>query len=73
MLWPATLIGAGAGFAIASIPGAMLGALLGQVLDRHLHLQSWAHLREKLGGDRSCATTNCCLCCWVDWPSVTEG
>ncbi|MHC8385132.1 TerB family tellurite resistance protein [Pseudomonas sp. LB3P14] len=50
MLWPGTLIGAGAGFVIASIPGAMLGALLGQVLDRHLHLQSWAHLREKLGG-----------------------
>ncbi|MHC8336119.1 TerB family tellurite resistance protein [Pseudomonas sp. LB3P25] len=50
MLWPGTLIGAGAGFYIASIPGAMLGALLGQVLDRHLHIQSWAHLREKLGG-----------------------
>jgi DnaJ like chaperone protein len=50
MLWPGTLIGAGAGFYIASIPGAMLGALLGQVLDRHLHLQSWAHLRERLGG-----------------------
>ncbi|WP_433737407.1 TerB family tellurite resistance protein [Pseudomonas putida] len=50
MLWPGTLIGAGAGFAIASIPGAMLGALLGQALDRRLHLQSWAHLREKLGG-----------------------
>lgn len=50
MLWPGTLIGAGAGFAIASIPGAMLGALLGQALDRRLHLRSWAHLREKLGG-----------------------
>jgi DnaJ like chaperone protein len=50
MLWPGTLIGAGAGFAIASIPGAMLGALLGQALDRRLHLQSWGHLREKLGG-----------------------
>ena len=50
MLWPGTLIGAGAGFYIASIPGAMLGALLGQVLDRHLHIQGWAHLREKLGG-----------------------
>ena len=50
MLWPGTLIGAGAGFAIASIPGAMLGALLGQALDRRLHLQSWAHLREMLGG-----------------------
>ncbi|WP_288094833.1 DnaJ domain-containing protein [Pseudomonas sp.] len=50
MLWPGTLIGAGAGFAIASIPGAMLGALLGQALDRRLHLQSWGHLLEKLGG-----------------------
>jgi DnaJ like chaperone protein len=50
MLWPGTLIGAGAGFAIANIPGALLGALLGQALDRRLHLQSWGHLREKLGG-----------------------
>ncbi|WP_077046779.1 TerB family tellurite resistance protein [Pseudomonas sp. KK4] len=50
MLWPGTLIGAGAGFAIASIPGAMLGALLGQALDRRLHVQSWAQLLEKLGG-----------------------
>ncbi|MCP1498283.1 DnaJ like chaperone protein [Pseudomonas migulae] len=50
MLWPGTLIGAGAGYAIASIPGAMLGALLGQALDRRLKLQSWAHLREALGG-----------------------
>nr|WP_314561016.1 TerB family tellurite resistance protein [uncultured Pseudomonas sp.] len=50
MLWPGTLIGAGAGFAIASIPGALLGALLGQALDRRLQLQSWAQLRERLGG-----------------------
>jgi len=50
MLWPGTLIGAGAGFAIANIPGAMLGALLGQALDRRLHLQSFGHLLEKLGG-----------------------
>lgn len=28
----------------------MLGALLGQALDRRLKLQSWAHLRERLGG-----------------------
>lgn len=49
MLWPGTLIGAGAGFAIASIPGALLGALLGQALDRRLQLQSWAQLRERLG------------------------
>ena len=50
MLWPGTLIGAGAGFAIASIPGAMLGALLGQALDRRLQLQSWDHLRQRLSG-----------------------
>lgn len=50
MLWPGTLIGAGGGFLIASIPGAMLGALLGQALDRRLQLHSWAHLRERLGG-----------------------
>lgn len=50
MLWPGTLIGAGAGYLIASIPGAMLGALLGQTLDRRLQLHSWAHLRERLGG-----------------------
>lgn len=50
MLWPGTLIGAGVGYVIASIPGAMLGALLGQALDRRLQLQSWGHLRERLGG-----------------------
>lgn len=50
MLWPGTLIGAGTGFAVASIPGAMLGALLGQALDRRLQLQNFGELREKLGG-----------------------
>lgn len=50
MLWPGTLIGAGAGFAIASIPGAILGALLGQALDRRLQVQSLGQLRERLGG-----------------------
>lgn len=50
MLWPATLLGAVAGLAVASIPGAMLGGLLGQVLDRRLRLESWAALRERLGG-----------------------
>ena len=50
MLWPGTLIGAGAGFFVASIPGALLGALLGQALDRRLQLRSWAQLREMLGG-----------------------
>ncbi|WP_268798284.1 TerB family tellurite resistance protein [Pseudomonas huanghezhanensis] len=50
MLWPCTLIGGGLGYGIASIPGAMLGALLGQALDRRLALHTWAHLRERLGG-----------------------
>ncbi|MBP8203791.1 MAG: TerB family tellurite resistance protein [Pseudomonas sp.] len=50
MIWPATLLGAVVGLAVASIPGVMLGALLGQVLDRRLRLQSWAALRERLGG-----------------------
>nr|BFE93617.1 hypothetical protein GCM10020185_41530 [Pseudomonas brassicacearum subsp. brassicacearum] len=30
--------------------GAMLGALLGQALDRRLNLQGWAQVRERLGG-----------------------
>lgn len=50
MLWPVTVLGAVAGMALASIPGAMLGGLLGQVLDRRLRLSSWAALRERLGG-----------------------
>ncbi|WP_137888932.1 TerB family tellurite resistance protein [Pseudomonas sp. 2FE] len=49
MLWPATLLGAAAGLALASIPGALLGTLLGQVLDRRMGLQSWVSLRERLG------------------------
>ena len=50
MWWPSTVIGAGAGFAIASIPGALLGALLGQAMDRRLRLQNWDDVRERLGG-----------------------
>lgn len=50
MLWPFTVIGGGAGYAIASIPGAMLGALLGQAMDRRLHVQSLAELRERISG-----------------------
>ncbi|MDR0211782.1 MAG: TerB family tellurite resistance protein [Pseudomonas putida] len=50
MWWPSTLIGAGAGFAVASIPGALLGALLGQAMDRRLRLEGWEDLRERLGG-----------------------
>jgi DnaJ like chaperone protein len=51
LVWPATVIGAAAGFALANIPGAMLGALLGQVLDRRLKLESWRDLRARLRGD----------------------
>jgi DnaJ like chaperone protein len=51
LVWPATLIGAAAGFALASIPGALLGGLLGQVLDRRLQLDSWGALRARLRGE----------------------
>lgn len=45
MFWPVTVLGVLAGWALASIPGALLGGLLGQVLDRRLKLNSWASLR----------------------------
>ncbi|EIK98732.1 heat shock protein DnaJ-like protein [Pseudomonas sp. M47T1] len=50
MLWPGTVVGAGAGFAIASIPGALLGALLGQALDRRMQLHTWGQLFDRLRG-----------------------
>jgi DnaJ like chaperone protein len=49
MLWPATLLGALAGLALASIPGALLGGLLGQVLDRRLALRNWDDVRRLFG------------------------
>ncbi|MEO4048840.1 TerB family tellurite resistance protein [Pseudomonas sp. CAU 1711] len=52
MIWPATVLGAAAGLALASIPGALLGGLLGQVLDRRMRLQSLQHLRALLGPRR---------------------
>ncbi|NEM13225.1 MAG: molecular chaperone DjlA, partial [Xanthomonas perforans] len=48
MYWPLTLVGALAGFALASIPGLLLGGLLGQVLDRRLGLRGWKTLGERL-------------------------
>ncbi|WP_375741177.1 TerB family tellurite resistance protein [Pseudomonas boanensis] len=51
MAWPATFLGAAAGLALASIPGALLGGLLGHVLDRRLGLDSWASLKARLQGE----------------------
>lgn len=50
MWWPSTLLGAGAGFAVASIPGALLGGLLGQAMDRRLRVRCWADLVDRLRG-----------------------
>jgi len=52
VFWPITLLGALAGWLLASIPGALLGALVGQVLDRRLGIDSWANLRKRLAGAR---------------------
>lgn len=49
MYWPATVVGAVGGFALASIPGALLGGLLGQALDRKLGLQTLDDLRRLFG------------------------
>jgi DnaJ like chaperone protein len=50
LIWPATVVGAVAGWTLASIPGALLGALLGHVLDRRLAIESWRELRQRLRG-----------------------
>ena len=50
MLWPTTVVGAAAGYAVADIPGALLGLVLGQALDRHLRLQTWGELKDRLKG-----------------------
>ena len=48
MFWPITLFGAIVGWLLASIPGVLLGALIGQVADRRLGLDSLASLRRWL-------------------------
>lgn len=50
MLWAGTVVGVAAGYWLASIPGAMLGGLLGQALDRQLRVRNWADLRERFKG-----------------------
>jgi DnaJ like chaperone protein len=50
MLWPVTVVGAAAGFAVAHIPGAILGGLLGQMADRRLDLQGWPDLWARFSG-----------------------
>ncbi len=44
MIWPFTFVGAGVGGVLVGAPGILLGALLGQVLDRRLQLDSWTSL-----------------------------
>lgn len=49
MLWPVTLGGIVLGGLTAGLPGAILGGVLGQALDRHWRLQHWADLPQRLG------------------------
>src|SRR5690606_42005197 len=48
-LFRSTLLGAIAGLALASIPGALLGGVLGHSLDRRLQIRSWKGLLQRLG------------------------
>lgn len=50
MIWPATITGAVLGLAVAHIPGALLGALIGSIVDRNLAIKSWSELRARLSG-----------------------
>lgn len=48
MIWPATIACTLLGLAIAHIPGGLLGALLGSIIDYKLALTSWSQLRTRL-------------------------
>ncbi|WP_349617758.1 DnaJ domain-containing protein [Azotobacter salinestris] len=49
MVWPFAPLGALAGLLVAGLPGAVVGGLLGLLLDRRLRLRSWRQLAERLG------------------------
>lgn len=49
VLWPATVVGVILGTAVAELPGAILGGVLGHALDRHWRLQLWSDLSQRLG------------------------
>lgn len=49
MLWPVTLVGVLLGAVVGGLPTAILGGVLGQVLDRHWRLQHWSDLPQRLG------------------------
>lgn len=48
MIWPMTLACGLVGLAVAHIPGALLGLLIGNIIDRNLAIKSWAELIEPL-------------------------
>lgn len=52
MIWPMTLACGLAGLAVAHIPGALLGLLIGSIIDRNLAIKSWAELVERLSSRR---------------------
>ncbi|MCK9236465.1 MAG: DnaJ domain-containing protein [Thiopseudomonas sp.] len=49
MIWPVTVVATALGLLIASIPGAILGVVLGALVDRYLAIPSWSALWQRLG------------------------
>lgn len=50
MIWPASVVCGVLGLVLAHIPGALLGILVGSIIDRNLAIKSWAELRARLPG-----------------------